>query len=125
MVASARAAIGSMKSVMVFAAVAESVTGVALVVVPSLVVQLLFAQELAGVGIPVARVTGIALIAFGMACWPTTPLIGMFAYSAAVTLYLVYIGFVGEFSGVLLWPAATVHALLAIFLYRVLAAGTP
>ena len=36
-----------------------------------------------------ARVTGIALIALGVACWPgRTALCGMLIYSAAVTLYL-------------------------------------
>jgi|SRR5712664_1601981 len=101
-----------------FAAVAEAVTGLALLVVPSMVGQVLFGQQLAGIAIPVARVAGIALIALAISCWPTTPLIGMFAYSSAVTLYFVYIGLAGEFSGMLLWPAAAVHALLSVLLGR-------
>jgi hypothetical protein len=84
-----------MKKVLVFAAIAEAVAGLALLVIPSLVVQLLFGQQLAG--IPVARVTGIALIALGIFCWPANPLIGMLAYSSAVTLYFAYVGFVGSF----------------------------
>lgn len=107
-----------MNKMLSFAAVAEAVTGLALLVVPSLVGQLLFGQQLAGVAIPVARVTGIALIALGISCWQARPLIGMFAYISAATLYLAYIGVVGEFSGVLLWPAAAVHALLSILLGR-------
>jgi len=63
-------------------------------------------------------VTGIALIALGISCGPAKPLVGMFAYSSAVTLYLAYIGFAGEFVGVLLWPAAVVHAILSILLGR-------
>jgi hypothetical protein len=43
----------------VFAAVAEA--GLALLVVPSPVGQLLFGQQLVGVAIPVVRVTGIGL----------------------------------------------------------------
>jgi hypothetical protein len=108
----------SAKQVLVFAAVAEGATGLALLIAPSLVGQLLLGQHLAGVAIPVARVTGIALIAIGIACWPGTPLVGMLAYSSAVTLYLAYIGFIGEFAGMLLWPAAVVHALLSILLGR-------
>ena len=108
----------TMNKVLSFAAVAEAVTGLALLVVPSLVGQLLLGQQLAGVAIPVARVTGIALIALGISCWPAKPLVGMFAYISAATLYLAYIGFVGEFSGVLLWPAVAVHALLSILLGR-------
>jgi hypothetical protein len=49
-----------MKNVLIFAAVAEAATGFALLVVPSLVGQLLLGEDLTGVAIPVARVTGIA-----------------------------------------------------------------
>ena len=58
--------------------------GLALLIVPSLVGQLLLGEELTGVAIPVARVAGMALVALGIACWPGTPLIGMLTYSAAV-----------------------------------------
>ncbi|WP_454619408.1 hypothetical protein [Bradyrhizobium cenepequi] len=112
-----------MKKVLVFTAIAEVVTGLALLVIPSLIGQLLFGQQFAGVAIPVARVTGIALIALGISCWPATPLIGMFAYSSGVTLYLAYVGFVGEFSGVLLWPAVVAHAVLSILLGRAVSAA--
>ena len=86
-----------MKKVLIFAAVGEAATGLALLIVPSLVGQLLLGEELTGVAIPVARVTGIALIALGVACWPGPPLVGMLTYSAAVTLYLAYVGFAGGF----------------------------
>jgi hypothetical protein len=112
-----------MKKVLVFAAIAEAVTGLALLAIPSLVGRLLLGQQLVRVAIPVARVTGIALIALGISCWPATPLIGMFVYSSLVTLYLAYVGFVGEFSGVLLWPAASVHAVLSLLLGRALLAA--
>jgi hypothetical protein len=107
-----------MKEVLIFAAIAEAVTGLALLAIPSLVGQLLLGQQLAGVAIPVAHVTGIALIALGISCWPAGPLIGMFVYSSVVTLYLAYVGVAGEFSGALLWPAAVVHAVLAVLLGR-------
>jgi hypothetical protein len=101
-----------MKKVLVLAAVGEAATGVALLIVPSFVGRLLFREELTGVAIPVARVTGIALIALGVACWPGTPLIGMLSYSAAVTLYLAYVGFAGGLTGILLWPAVVGHVIL-------------
>jgi len=53
-----------MKKALILTAVAEAGTGAALLIVPSLVGRLLFGEALAGVAIPVARVTGIALIAF-------------------------------------------------------------
>ena len=89
-----------MKMVLIFAAVAEAATGLALLIVPSLVGQLLFGVELTGIAIPVARVAGIALIGLGVACWPGPPLVGMLIYSAAVTLYLAYVGFAGGLTGV-------------------------
>ena len=81
-----------MKNVLIVAAVAEAATGLALLIVPSLVGQLLLGENLTGAAIPVARVTGIALIALAVACWPGPPLIGMLIYSALVTLYLAYLG---------------------------------
>ena len=54
-----------MKTALVFAAVAEAATGLALLIVPSLVGRLLLGGQLAGVAIPVARVAGIALIGLG------------------------------------------------------------
>ena len=107
-----------MKKVLVFAAVSEAATGVALLIVPSLVGQLLFGAELTGIAMTVARVTGIALIAFGVACWPGTPLVGMLIYSAAVTLYLAYVGFAGGLTGILLWPAVLLHAIMTVLLAR-------
>jgi len=88
-----------------------------LLFVPSLVGRLLLGEELTGIAIPVARVTGIALIAFGIACWPGSPLIGMLTYSTAVTLYLAYLGFAG-LSGILLWPAVVLHVTLTALLIR-------
>jgi hypothetical protein len=105
-----------MKRVLIFAAVAEAMTGVALLIVPSLVGQLLLGAELTGIAVTVARVAGIALIALGIACWPGTPLAGMLIYSAAVTLYLAYLGFAGGSSGILLWPAVVLHAILTALL---------
>ena len=103
---------------LVFAAVIEAATGVALLMVPSLVGLLLFGVELTGNAMTVARVTGIALIGLGVACWPGTPLVGMLTYSATVTLYLAYAGIVDGLTGLLLWPAVAVHAILTALLAR-------
>jgi hypothetical protein len=101
------------------AAIAEAATGLALVVVPSLVGQLLLGAELTGVAIPVARVTGIALVALGIACWPgLTPLCGMLTYSLLATAFLAYLGIRGHWVGPLLWPAVGLHAVLTVLLTR-------
>ncbi len=107
-----------MRRALAIAAVGEAVTGLALLVVPSLVGQLLLGEELSGVAVPVARVAGIALIALAVACWPGKARIGMLLYSGFVTLYLAYVGFVGAFTGILLWPAVVLHAILTALLTR-------
>jgi hypothetical protein len=105
-----------MKRALIFAAVAEAATGLALLIVPSLVGQLLLGEELAGIAIPVARVAGIALFALAIACWPGPPLVGMLTYGAVVTLYLAYLGLAVGMAGVLLWPAVAPHLILSILL---------
>ena len=108
-----------MNRVLAFAAIAEAATGLALIVVPSLVGQLLLGAEASGVAVVIARVTGIALIALGIACWPgRTALCGMLTYSALATLYLLYLGIRGNWVGPLLWPAVVLHAILTVLLAR-------
>ena len=115
-----------MNKVLPIAAAAEAATGVALLVVPSLVGQLLLGHELSGIAIPVARVAGIALIALGLACWPghdenmalSHVLRAMLLYNPLVALYLAYLGIAGQGTGPLLWPAVGLHTLIAIFLGR-------
>jgi len=105
-----------MSKALAFAAIGEAAIGAALLAVPSLVGQWLFGAELTGVAMAVARVAGIALIALGVACWPGTPLGGMLTYNAAVTLFLAYVGFAGGSTGMLLWPAVVVHAIMTALL---------
>ena len=105
-----------MKKVLIFAGCAESITGLALLFEPSLVGRLLLGEELTGIALPVGRVTGIALIALGITCWPGPPPLGMLTYSAVVALYLAYLGFAGGFAGAFLWPAVILHTILTVLL---------
>lgn len=110
-----------MTRVLTFAAVAEGVTGLALLVAPSLVGQLLLGDELAGISSAVARVAGIALIGLAVACWPGPPMLGMLLYSAVVAAFLAYLGYVAGLNGILLWPAVAVHVILSALLFSELA----
>ena len=47
-------------------------------------------------------------------------MIGMLTYSVAVTLYLAYVGIAGGLTGILLWPAVVLHAILTALLARAL-----
>ncbi|MGH8619045.1 MAG: hypothetical protein ACREUW_15240 [Burkholderiales bacterium] len=113
----------TLKRVLPFAAAGEIATGLAMLVVPSLVGRLLLGAELIGIAIPVARVAGIALIALGIACWPGPPVLGLLIYSAAVTAYLAFVGIGNGYTGALLWPAVALHLVLSVLLGRTWLAG--
>jgi len=106
----------SWKRVLIIVALGEAATGLAFLIVPSLVAQLLFGQDVTGVAMVLARILGITLIALGVACWPGPPLVGLLTYSTVVCLYLAYVGFAGGLTGVLLWPAVLLHVVLTALL---------
>jgi len=80
-------------------------------------------DELDGIAVVVARVAGVALIALGVACLPGRARAGMLLYGAAITLYLASLGLSGASSGLLLWPAVAVHAILTMLLVRASISG--
>jgi hypothetical protein len=97
---------------------AETLTGLALVLAPSVVFQLLFGAVISGDGTIVSRFAGIALMSLGITCWSGKPLIGLLIYNAAVTLYLSIIGLGGRWTGVLLWPVILLHLIFSLVLAR-------
>jgi len=113
-----------LSKLLVFASVVEIGTGLAVIVVPNLVVTLLLGGEVSGVGIPVARCFGVALLALGLACWPSphhavsgsAAARAMLVYNALIALFLVYLYTVAHVGGVLLWPGAALHAAVAFLL---------
>jgi hypothetical protein len=115
-----------MKKLLALAAAGEAAMGLVLLVYPPIVVRLLFNDQIAGAGIVMSRMAGIALIALGLACWPgseatgipTRALRAMLCYSLLATLYLAYLGICGEWVGVLLWPAVAIHTILTSLLTR-------
>jgi hypothetical protein len=113
-----------MRTVLIFVALGEIATRLALVIAPSLVGQLLLGEALSGIAVPVARVAGIALIALGIACWPTRPpYVAMLTYSIGVALYLAYLGLWGGLRGLLLWPAVALHIVLSVLLIAAASRG--
>jgi hypothetical protein len=47
----------------------------------------------------------------------------MLTYSAAVTLYLAYVGVAGDLTGILLWPAVVLHLILTALLTQASMSG--
>ena len=107
-----------MKKVLIFAAIAEGLTGVALLVAPEFVIRVLAGTDATGLITSVGRVTGIALIGLGVATSPGPASIGMLTYTVLIALYLAYMGMRGGWGGPLLWPAIAVHAVLALLIAR-------
>lgn len=115
-----------MTGVLKFSVAVETATGLALVVVPSIVATLLLGADLSSTAVIVARGFGIALVALSIACWPgggapeasLQPLRGMVVYNVGLAVLLVYVSTVAGVSGPLLWPAAVVHTLVALLLMK-------
>ncbi len=113
-----------LKNILYFASVAESGTGLVLIINPALVVTMLLGAELSAVGIALGMCFGITLLALGLACWPRGPnaqagspaFWGMLVYNALIAILLVDLYAVGHFAGVLLWPAVALHAAVALLL---------
>jgi hypothetical protein len=113
-----------MKELLTISAVIEGGTGLALVSFPSLVAELLLATSLDTPGAStVARVAGVTLLALVVACWrarldgpgrAARGVVGaMLLYNAGVLAVLVSAAAGLRLSGIALWPAVLVHAVMA------------
>ena len=103
----------------------EVVTGAGLIVAPSLLARLLFGSEMNTSGDLVGRISGLVMLCLAIGCWPRAfegehrrALAPLIALSLLATVYLIYVGVGGVNVGVLLWPAAATHLILAILLAR-------
>jgi hypothetical protein len=106
------------KALLAVASTLEAVTGLALIIAPSLV-RFLLGTDISGAALAIVRVAGFALLLLGVACWPrseaTVPrLWAMLIYNLLATVYLGYLRFGSETLGKLLASAFAVHAGLAI-----------
>jgi Ca2+/Na+ antiporter len=110
--------------ILAFAAVVEVGTGLVLMIDPAIVVALLVGVEVSGVGILLGRCFGIAMLALGVACWPSgqrakvgsSAFRGMLIYNLLIAMYLAFLGSVRHLGGVLLWPGVVLHAAVALLL---------
>jgi len=103
----------------------EVVTGTSLVVAPSLLATLLFGSEMNASGDLVGRIAGLVMLCLALGCWPRPSegedrraLAPLLALSLLAAGFLIFVGMGGVSVGVLLWPAAAGHLMLAILLAR-------
>ncbi len=112
----------SQKSVVMTAAWLEIVTGAVFLTVLDVACQMLFAAKPEGLGIILAQVGGLALLALGVACLPSGSchgaVLGLSVWNVGIALLLAWVGVATNFRGVLLWPVIALHAVLAIALLR-------
>jgi hypothetical protein len=116
--------LGTRRKILTFAAIVEIGTGLVLMIDPRIVVALLAGPNVDGAGMPLGRFPGIALLALGVACWPSaqraesgSPAFrGMLIYNALIAAYLIYLFAVEQLGGLLLWPGVGLHAVVALLL---------
>jgi hypothetical protein len=125
-----------MKSLFATTAVLEFGTGLVLLAIPSAVAMLLLGAQLdTPVGLTVARLGGVALLAIGTACWIARPdsktrvakglACAMLIYNVGAVAIFLYAGLGLQLSGIGLWPAAAVHAAMAAWCITCLLGGHP
>lgn len=113
-----------MKNLLIVTAGIEAATGLALLGLPLLVASLLLGASLdMHAALVVARVTGAALLALGVACWMARNdgksraaagvVTAMLLYNVAAVSVFLYASIGLALSGIGLWPAILLHAALA------------
>jgi hypothetical protein len=108
------------------AAVEAAATGLVLFVRPSLFAWLVFGAEFSETGNALGRLTAIVLLGLVLATWPTSAgtsrpassIRALLIYNVLATIYLLYAGISGRLTGILLWPAVTLHAIFSVLLTR-------
>jgi hypothetical protein len=110
---------------LIVTALVEGGAGVALLAVPSGVVEMLLGVELyAGSGFVLGRILGAALVGLAVACGPAGDggrgrpvglLGGLLVYNVAVPVLLLSAAVGAPRQGVALWPACALHATLAVW----------
>jgi hypothetical protein len=108
------------RTVVMVAAWLEILVGVSFITAFGVPCQLLFAATPEGIGAPLARFAGVALAGLGIACVPSKPagprhsaVLGLLIFNAGATIFLVWVAVATTFRGILLWPVAVLHAVIA------------
>ena len=110
-------------SVVKAAAWLEIIVGAIFVTAPEVPCRLLFAVPPSGVGVPLGRFAGVALLALGTACMPLTTagsrrsaVLGLLIFNAGAVIFLAAVALTTTFRGFLLWPAVILHGAIAVAL---------
>ena len=114
------------KLLQVVTACVEAATGLCLLTLPAVLFAVLLGIEKATIEATfVGRIAGAALLCVGIASWMArgdtrSPaqlglLTGILVYNTAAAMLLAYAGAFLNMTGLLLWPAVALHAILAVW----------
>jgi hypothetical protein len=108
------------KTVVMVSAWLEIVAGASFLTALDVPCRMLFAATPQGVGIPLTRFAGVALVALGIACLPSkavlprrSAVLGLLVYNVGATVLLAWIAIATTFRGIILWPVVVLHAFIA------------
>lgn len=98
----------------------EIVAGAVFLTVPDVPCLLLFGAKPEAIGMPLGRFAGIALVALGIACLPSTDagsrrsvVLGLFVFNLGVAILFAWVGVATTLHGLMLWPVVILHAIIA------------
>ena len=102
-------------------------TGLAMLIAPFMVTQLLLGGDIPSAAGELARLGGAALLSLAIAAWPNAggnaqssrSLHGLLTYNLLTVGVLLFLGIRGVWVGTLLWPAVLLHAFLTVLLVRI------
>jgi hypothetical protein len=117
------------KTLLTISASIELATGIAIILSPRLVANVLFSTELNPGGEAIGRVGGCGLVSLAIACWPRgaclpgereheQPTRALFLYNLLAACYLSYLELSGDFASPFLIPAALLHTILTLLFIR-------
>ena len=104
----------------------EVLTGVMLVLTPSILSSFLFGSGLNAAGEATGRICGLVMFCLALGCLLCAGgsgrrqvLVPLIALSWLAAAFLAITGFIGANVGSFLWPAAMLHLILALLLTRI------
>jgi hypothetical protein len=111
-----------MKTFLTYTAIAELLTGVLFIFLPTFTVRLLFATELSGnLSILLSMMAGTAIFTLGWTSWMARPIASplivlkmLVLYNAVISLVFIYCKFKLEFGGIVLWSIIVFHLVQTI-----------
>lgn len=100
----------------------ELITGITLLLLPSVVVPLLFNAASSAAAEALMQLYGLALIGLGVACWQSPCALpakrGLLVYNSSAAVFLIILGSQELSGGAAVWAGALIHLVLGALIIR-------